>query len=289
MHAGKINLTSQPGKGTSITFSLPIGTPDPETIDTLSPKRWVNPYSDFEYRIRRRPFSASIPTFTPRYVLVEKGKSLFHLLSSYLPGCEIISTTTFEKAVVEIMRSPTQGVFVNYPPNVQIDTLVQELKTSRISPPIFHCWVPDETETAQQMGAVSYLVKPVDIQSLLSTISQLNREIHSVLIIDDQLEALQLFARYLSAAEKQYDVLQAKNGSRGLSMMRQYRPDLVLLDLMMPGIDGFHVLNEMQSDPNLKNIPVIVVSSQDPINQPITTSNLTVFHAHGLSARELST
>jgi CheY-like chemotaxis protein len=70
--------------------------------------------------------------------------------------------------------------------------------------------------------------------------------------------------------------------------MRERRPDLVLLDLIMPNMDGFAVLEIKAQDQTISDIPVIVLSAMDPQRQPIVTKSLTVSRQQGLSARDLA-
>jgi CheY-like chemotaxis protein len=120
---------------------------------------------------------------------------------------------------------------------------------------------------------------------LLSTLKSLGDNVRTVLLVDDHPEVLQLFVRMLSSAEREYDVIQAKSGQRALSLLRQRRPDVVLLDLLMPRMDGFQVLQEKAQDPSIRDIPVVVISSRDPTGAPIVSD--TVTQGGGLSARDL--
>jgi CheY-like chemotaxis protein len=106
-------------------------------------------------------------------------------------------------------------------------------------------------------------------------------------LVDDQPEALQLFARMLASARRGYRVLRAENGQRALNLLRQRRPDVMLLDLIMPGMDGFQVLQEKRQDPTISNIPVLIISSRDPSGEPIVSNMLSVTRGDGLSVRDL--
>jgi CheY-like chemotaxis protein len=83
-------------------------------------------------------------------------------------------------------------------------------------------------------------------------------------------------------------VLIAEDGESALRIMRERRPDLVLLDLIMPNMDGFAVLEFKAQDQTISDIPVIVLSAMDPQRQPIVTKSLTVSRQQGLSARDLA-
>ena len=79
-----------------------------------------------------------------------------------------------------------------------------------------------------------------------------------VLLVEDEELIQNLLQRRLG--DEGLEVLSAKDGQEGLQIMRQARPDVVLLDIIMPKKNGFQVLEEMQKDENLRNIPVIIIS-----------------------------
>jgi CheY-like chemotaxis protein len=72
-------------------------------------------------------------------------------------------------------------------------------------------------------------------------------------------------------------------------MLRDRHPDVMLLDLIMPGLDGFGVLREKEQDSSIQDIPVIVVSSRDPSGEPIVSETLTIARKGGLSVSDLVT
>ncbi|NJL59747.1 MAG: hybrid sensor histidine kinase/response regulator [Desulfobacteraceae bacterium] len=81
----------------------------------------------------------------------------------------------------------------------------------------------------------------------------------SVLIVDDTMENLQVLAEMLRS--KNYKVAVAKDGMKALSFVSKRKPDLILLDIMMPEMDGFEVCVRLKSDPETKEIPVIFISA----------------------------
>lgn len=81
----------------------------------------------------------------------------------------------------------------------------------------------------------------------------------TVLIVDDQVAAHKMLQRYLSRAN--LEVIGTTNPSQTLTMVQKYRPALLILDVMMPLIDGWEVLQTLQLDPLTKNIPVIICSA----------------------------
>jgi len=85
-----------------------------------------------------------------------------------------------------------------------------------------------------------------------------------ILIIEDEEIILNLLQKKLS--QEGYEISVAKDGQEGLRLMKEVKPDLILLDIVMPKIGGFEVMEEMQKEDELKSIPVIVVSNS---GQPV--------------------
>jgi threonine synthase len=97
---------------------------------------------------------------------------------------------------------------------------------------------------------------------LLAALERLDERVKSVGIIDDDPNAVRLLKRILQA-RGQYLLYEAGDGREGLEMIRRERPDVVLVDLMMPGLDGFGLLEIMKQEDALKDIPVIVISAKE--------------------------
>jgi CheY-like chemotaxis protein len=84
-----------------------------------------------------------------------------------------------------------------------------------------------------------------------------------LLIVEDNAETVIFLSQILE--DQGYDYQVARNGVEGISALRQYRPDLVLLDIMMPGKSGIHVFREMKTDSDLENIPMIMVTGMSQV------------------------
>ncbi len=103
-------------------------------------------------------------------------------------------------------------------------------------------------------------------EGLLAALEAVDRRIGRVVVIEDDPDASQLMARILKA-HGVGEVLEARDGESGIETVQGTRPDLIVLDLMMPGIDGFGVLDCLKEDEDLRDVPVIVVTAKDLTNE----------------------
>ena len=108
-----------------------------------------------------------------------------------------------------------------------------------------------------------------------------------ILIVDDELEAIQLFWRMLTASGRSYRVLTASDGIQALNILRSERPDAILMDLVMPGMDGFQLLAMRPQEESWRDVPVIVMSARDPSGQPIVVDAIGITRGGGLSTAQL--
>lgn len=136
------------------------------------------------------------------------------------------------------------------------------------------CPLPSRHQAALALGATDFLSKPISTRQLWAAVDHLPQPVNSALIVDDDLEAVRLYQRILRTRIPIDQLREAYNGREALQRMREQRPDLVLLDLGMPVMDGQAVLDRMASDPDLVTVPVIVISAggQDRVGMPLPGS-----------------
>jgi signal transduction histidine kinase/CheY-like chemotaxis protein/HAMP domain-containing protein len=127
--------------------------------------------------------------------------------------------------------------------------------------PVILATILADRELGLSLGAVEYLTKPIDTEKLIRTIEACGGGSRDVLVVDDDKDSRDFLRRIL--VKRNWRVHEANDGVRGLELMKRLLPRLVLLDLLMPEMDGFQTLNEMQQSPELRNIPVVVVTSKD--------------------------
>jgi nitrogen-specific signal transduction histidine kinase/CheY-like chemotaxis protein len=284
MHEGHIWLESQPGHGTVFHVSLPI-VPEPmEEFEPVAARRWIHPYD--AYVPRTRPRVAPVPEVRVRYVVMEYGHVLERLLTRYMANAEVVRVQSLDEAMDVLSESPARAFVVNsalLPQQSWPETGWGKLP---FDTPLVSCWLPSDV-APEPLGVVRYLVKPVNRTRLEEAMLALGPEVRTVLVCDDEPDILRLFLRMLAGLARGYQIITATSGMEALAALRELRPDAMILDLLMPEMTGFDLLQEKAKDPDLQAIPVIVASSLDPFNQPIVSNQLFVARGSGLSSRDL--
>lgn len=130
------------------------------------------------------------------------------------------------------------------------------------SVPLIFLQLTSQRQVWREMGVKEFLQKPVSRQVLLSCLESVAPNARNVLLIDDEPGALSLMRRLFRSLPGEYDICLACGGQEGLQALKDYTPDLVLLDLLMPEVDGLAVLAEMQKDERLRAVPVVIVTAQ---------------------------
>jgi len=291
MHAGNMWLKSEKGICTTFYFSLPLETqvvfpPGSESAVT----RWINPYQEYEAPLRRS--KAPVPTWVPRFVVVEKDDNFSKLCERYLENAEIFKCPNVDMALQEIKNTPAQALIVNSPDREAVlSSINRDIRELPFGTPVIVCRVPSSDDAARQIGAYQYLVKPVTHEKILASLAELEEQIaiKTILLVEDNPDVLQLFMRILSSGEKKYQVIRAMTGQQALHVLHERKPDVVLLDIILPGMNGYQVIQEKNLDPAIRDIPVIVISSLDPTGAPILSDFLEVTKSGGLTIKDLMT
>jgi signal transduction histidine kinase/CheY-like chemotaxis protein len=274
-------ISNNGGQGTIFYFRLPIDPPMPVGRDASS---WMVP--NWEYRERSQRSNAPVPVVPPRYIVVEQDYSLARILRSHLDGSEIIVKCDLNEAIKELERIPAQAVILNDAPVLES---MQRLQTSPLPYGVLAiaCFQPGLRQAAVSLGISNYLIKPISREQLLGALDSLNRPVNTILIVDDEPEALRLFQRILISTNQRYRILTAGDGRQALEILRNEQVDVVLLDLVMPEMDGFLFLDIRVANPVLSKIPVIVISAQDPEGQQTMSHSVGFTRGGGVSTAQL--
>lgn len=139
--------------------------------------------------------------------------------------------------------------------------------------PVVMLTMVDEKNRGFAMGASGYLTKPVDRKQLLNVVDRYRRDedVIRILVVEDDQDTRDLITRILQKEGAQVD--QAENGLVALEYTRTNYPNLILLDLMMPKMDGFEFITELQKTEQGRSVPVIVVTAKELTEDDLVNLN----------------
>jgi DNA-binding response OmpR family regulator len=251
LHGGRLWMESRVGEGSTFSFSVPRAEP-PLPAHAQVPAA-----------------GAATARLEPGSILVvEDDRRSADLLRLYLEGAGFRVVVAADGAEgLELARriEPTALILDVLLPRVSgwdvLAWLKRDPATAAI--PVVIVSMLDERGAGFALGAAEYLVKPVDHDELLRAVTHCVAPPggRTVVAIDD--EPLDLDLVEAALAPHGWSVLRAQAGEEGVELVRRERPDVVLLDLLMPEMDGFAVVEALRADPDVAGVPIVVLTSKD--------------------------
>jgi signal transduction histidine kinase/DNA-binding response OmpR family regulator len=251
---GSVSVQSEVGIGSTFTVTLPVVAPGAQAARP-APAR----------------LAAGAPAATEgqRTILVVDDDPETHLLMAegLKPvHARFLSATTGAEGLELARRERPDLILLDVRlPDRQGWEVLHDLKGDAATAdiPVIVVSVVDRESLGFSLGAADYLVKPVNWDLLFKVLTRLGivPEAGDLLIVDDDPESIRLMRRTLEA--RGFTVVEAHDGRQGLAAARERRPGLILLDLMMPVMDGFDTLQHLREDPRTADVPVVVLTAKD--------------------------
>jgi PAS domain S-box-containing protein len=252
MMGGHIDVDSTPGVGSTFRFELPAKVV-PRTETPASPEADANAATE-------TPDGANL------VLVVDDDPVARDLMGRLLTkeGFEVVAAGNGVEALqVARERRPAVITLDVMMPEMDGWEVLSTLKGSRdvADIPVVMVTMADDRHTGFMLGASDYVTKPID-PSRLSAV--LNRHIHpgaTVVIVDDDPDARKLTGRLLRKAG--WKVVEANNGRVALQRVAEHSPDLLIVDLMMPEMDGFDLIDMLRRNPDTQSTPIVVVTAKE--------------------------
>jgi CheY-like chemotaxis protein len=238
-------VNSEAGKGSTFWFTIPL----------------------FNQPLEKIPADKKI------ILAIDDDPQVISLYERYLTpqGYYIVALTDPSRAKDRILELKPFAITLDIMmPNKDGWSVLTDLKSDPATRdyPVVICSIVEQADKGFSLGAADYLVKPILEEELVHALDRLNKsgKIHQVMVIDDDPNDLRLMEKILNESGR-YKAILAEGGRRGWEMLNTKAPDAIILDIFMPEMDGFSILEKLRDDPLLRNIPVLVVSGGGLTNE----------------------
>ncbi len=240
---GAITVESTPGAGTVFTVRLPIFTPNSSQTTHLPVGRGNR-----------------------RVLVVDDDPRVGDLLQRFLTkeGFEVVVTTQGAQVAALARQVHPQAITLDVMmPDVNGWSVLAELKADPelAAIPVIILSMVDDQKVGFALGATDYLTKPIDRERLVQILQRYQTQGRRVLVVEDDPDTREMLERVLP--KQGWTVVAVANGRLALAAIAQHPPDVILLDLMMPEVDGFAVVEQLRQNEAWQKIPVIVITAKE--------------------------
>ncbi|MDF1810722.1 MAG: response regulator [Verrucomicrobiales bacterium] len=272
---GKIGFVSEFGSGTSFSVLIPrIPTSEHYEVtaadgDFSSPAAQVSTPQEAAEKIAIHAEN-SRGGAGARVLVIDDDPSVRLLLTRILEGdgYQVITAGNGDEGLEIARREKPEAITLDVVMPGEKDgwAVLKELKASPETDwiPVIMVSIMAEADNGFALDVEDYLVKPVDVDRLSRVVSRVTKSAlqRNLLIVDDDVDSTEALARLLK--DSGWSSSLASNGLEALQVLKKTRPAAIVLDLMMPEMDGFEFLKVIQEDENLASIPIIVMTGKEP-------------------------
>ncbi len=272
---GSISADSEPGKGSEFTVLLPARV----RLETTAADR------------DDRSGAAEVVD-GPTVLVIDDDADVRRLMTKFLrrDGFNVVTAASADEGIALARRhSPVAITLDVIMPGKDGWTTLSELKADPqlAGIPVVMHTILDEEQLGYTLGATAYLTKPIDREQLRTVLAPYHSAgSRRVLLIEDDVETREVFTRVLS--KDGWTVIEARNGRIGLERIEESLPDVILLDLMMPEMDGFEFVETMRRNDDWSSVPIIVVTAKNLTEEDHARLNSSVQEIIRKSSRDIA-
>ena len=261
MMGGKISVESQLGEGSMFTICLPITTSPHEEKEVISEERTEISWESLtdgstENLILVIDDDPNMRDMMTKFLKKEK----YHVVttSSGEEGLRLAKELHPAAITLDILMPQVDGWKV-------LKTLKSDAETRDI--PVIILTIVSDKSMGLSLGAFEYLSKPIDRDRLLQILNKCcpDKSVKPILIVEDDTTMREMLSRTL--VKEGWKVKEAANGKVALEQISREVPGMILLDLLMPVMDGFTFLKELRNEESWRDIPILVITSKDITQQ----------------------
>jgi PAS domain S-box-containing protein len=263
LHGGDVRVESTVGKGSRFTIDIPLESP-PGKVETRVP-----------------PISAAKArddVSRPLILIVEDDPGSAELLARQIERVGFrteIARSGMDALAIAKTSKPVAITLDIMLPDMDGWEILRRLQGDEVTSPIpaIVVSVVDNPELGAALGALDYFVKPLDAKELVKQLSKINLKRVAdggrtcVLVVDDEPANRDWLKRVLEPAG--FDVTLASTAREGIEVAKADKPDIVMLDLLMPDVDGFAVVDALSDDQETREIPIVVLTAKHLTNRDI--------------------
>ncbi|HWR24629.1 MAG TPA: response regulator, partial [Methanosarcina sp.] len=286
LHEGSVTCESVVGKGTTFTFEIPLkfasseeGSAEVKTANTKNVSEQLSGQTCEQVSGQTSEKLVNVPQIIkppnsnnnePLVLIVEDDPASRELLETTLAheGYRVATASNGKDALelADKMKPFAITLDIMMPGMNGWEVLKHlKLKERTNGIPVIITSMLDDRKLSVIWGAMEHFTKPIPKEQLLATLEKIKQKDAKsslkVLVVDDEKSAVELIAAMLD--EKEFNVLKVYGGKEAIELAFKEKPDVIVLDIMMPKISGFDVIKALKSNPDTIDTPIIVCTAKD--------------------------